>query len=382
MDFRVCDKQLNGLGEIDECASVIWTIRYFSVGEVKILAPVTDNNKALLKVHNIVIKHDSYIDYTDADGQIWRRAAELTFVHITKDETGKEQIEARGYLLSYWLNQRVITPQLQLNDTIQHIVTALITKNVGSEAIAARQFPSFSLLTQADLGGSVVNYSNEEYKALGDEVRDQCQSGKLGYDIFVNERAQTFGFYLYAGRDLTSTGNTRPCIFAREFDNVLTQEFEDETEAIKDHAYVRGAADDNNVQMVTEVESAMFSDLTGLNRYETKIDATDISRTAEDASGTSTQIPDATYKQMLETRGRTELAKLIETYVFNSSIKTIDSNLTYKVDYDLGDRVTCIDKKWNISIESRITEITQTAENGKTALEVTFGESAPTLIAR
>ena len=234
------------------------------------------------------------------------------------------------------------------------------------------------MLPQDDYGGDSFEYSNEALKALGDEVRDVCQSGKLGYDILVNERSKLYGFYLYDGRNLTS-GNTAgnpPCIFSRDFDNVNEQEYEDSTENYKNYAFVRGAADDQNVQEVVTVDRELAS---GLALLEVLIDASDIARNAEDGSGSSTPIPVAKYRQMLVTRGNTELDGLIETHSFESSINT-QSNLRYKEDFDMGDRVTCVERRWGLTINSRITEITQTFEKGKATLEVTFGESAPTLL--
>ena len=67
MDLRIFDKQLNALGVIDEAASVIWTVRYFDVGEFKILAPITDNNRELLVRDRVVVKHDKYTDYYYTD---------------------------------------------------------------------------------------------------------------------------------------------------------------------------------------------------------------------------------------------------------------------------------------------------------------------------
>lgn len=378
MDVRVYDKKLNAIGVIDEMRSLIWTIRYFNVGEVKILAPVTENNKALLVDGNILVKHDEYIDFEDEDGNIWRRGAEITYVHYTKDETGQEQIEARGYMLGRWFNQRVISPQIQLNGTEQQIVNALVTRNVGSGASAKRRFPQWSVLKQADFGGIAIDYSNEALKSLGDEVRDQCQAGRLGYEILVCERTKMYGFYLYKGKNLTSDNdeNNPPCIFSRDFDNVQSQEYEDTIENLKNYAFVRGSSDSNNVQMVAEVDGASAS---GLDLREILIDASDISRTAEDASGNSKDIDAATYKNMLISRGNTELAGMIETYTFNSSIN-MRSNLRYKTDFDLGDRVTCLERRWGLIIDSRITEITQTFEEGKATIEATFGESSPSLL--
>lgn len=378
MDVRIFDKELNPLGVVDEMASLIWTIRYFQVGEMKLLAPVTANNKELLTVGNIVIKHDEYLDFVDASDKVWRRAAEITFVRYTTDASGQEQIEAQGHLLSSWLNQRVINPQLALNGTCQYVVNTLIAKNIGSSAAVSRRFPQFEMLAQADLGGSSFDYSNEALKALGDEVRDVCQQGKIGYDILVCERDKKYGFYLYAGANLTSgnpDGNA-PCIFSRDFDNVNEQEYEDTTDNYKNYAYVRGAADSQNVQEVVTVDGEGAS---GLALREVLVDASDMTRTAESSSGQSQDIPVTTYRAMLVSRGNTELAAMAENYTFNSSIN-IRSNLRYKEDFDLGDRVTCLERRWGITINSRITEITQTFESGKTLIEATFGESAPTLL--
>lgn len=376
--MRVFDKDIVPIGTVDEMASLIWTVRYFSVGEMKILAPVTENNKALLIVGNVVVKHDGYTDYTDGDGNVWRRAAEITYIRYTKDATGQEQIEATGSLLSAWLNQRVITPQLALTATTQQIVNTLIAKNVGASAAVSRQFPSFDMLEQAEIEGTTFEYSNEALKALGDEVRDVCQQGKVGYDILVCEREKKYGFYLYKGADLTSgnaDGNA-PCIFSRDFDNVNEQDYEDSTENYKNFAYVLGAADSQNVQEIVTVDE---EGATGLALKEVLVDASDISRSAEDESGEQADIPTERYRAMLESRGNAELAAMVENYTFNSSVN-IQSNLRYKEDFDLGDRVTCIERRWGITINSRITEITQTYESGKTLLEATFGESAPTLL--
>lgn len=378
MDVRVFDKELNALGVVDEMASLIWTIKYFSVGEVKLLAPLTDNNRELLQAGNVVVKHDEYLDFVDSSENVWRRGAEITYVRYAKDAAGQEQIEARGSMISSWLNQRVITPQIQLSGTCQQIVNKLISKNIGSEAASSRRFPQLDIIAQETISGSTVDYSNEALKALGDEVRDVCQNGKLGYDILICEKTKRYGFYLYQGKNLTSgnaDGNA-PDVFSRDFDNVNEQEYEDDTSNIKNYAYVRGAADSQNVQEVVTVDEASA---TGLSLKEVLVDASDISRTAEDSSGQQTDIPVATYRLMLQNRGLTELGNMIENYTFNSSIN-IMSNLRYKEDFDLGDRVTCIEKRWGITINSRITEITQTFESGKTLIEATFGESAPTLL--
>ena len=112
MELRVFDKTVQPLGAIDELASLLWHTKYFDVGTFSLLAPITDNNSRLLVEGNLITKHDGKKEVKTADGGVWRRAAQITYVHITKDENGLEQLEAQGYMLSWWLNKRCIYPQI------------------------------------------------------------------------------------------------------------------------------------------------------------------------------------------------------------------------------------------------------------------------------
>lgn len=64
---------------------------------------------------------------------------------------------------------------------------------------------------------------------------------------------------------------------------------------------------------------------------------------------------------------------------FVSTINT-NSNLKFKADFDLGDRITCKETKWGIQIDARITEVTETYQKGEETIEATFGDSLPTLV--
>ena len=89
-------------------------------------------------------------------------------------------------------------------------------------------------------------------------------------------------------------------------------------------------------------------------------------------------IPLETYIQMLATRGAAELETYGKTINFTSVIST-NSNLKFKEDFDLGDRITCKETKWGIQIDARITEVEETYQKGAEEIEATFGDSLPTL---
>ena len=71
-------------------------------------------------------------------------------------------------------------------------------------------------------------------------------------------------------------------------------------------------------------------------------DATDIARKYQSGE-TEITIPLATYLLMLKTRGAAELESYGKTINFVSTINT-NSNLKFKTDFDIGDRITCKEK--------------------------------------
>ena len=354
MELRVFDKTVQPLGAIDELASLLWHTKYFDVGTFSLLAPITDNNSRLLVEGNLITKHDGKKEVKTADGGVWRRAAQITYVHITKDENGLEQLEAQGYMLSWWLNKRCIYPQIVATGTNQYLINLMVKNNCGSAAGTKRRFPLLTFLAQETIDGVAVEYANEVYAQLGQEVKARAQAGKLGYDILLNERERLFGFYLYKGNDLTATnteGNT-PCIFSRDFDNVNEQEYTASIENCGNFIYVQGAADDDGSQPVTTVDG---EGATGLDLVEVFCDATDIARKYQQGE-TEVTIPLNTYIAMLKTRGGAELENYGKNINFVSTINT-NSNLKFKADFDLGDRITCKETKWGIQIDARITEV-------------------------
>lgn len=377
MELKVFDKEIEPLGLVDEMDSLLWQIKYFDTGTFKLLAPITENNKKLLIEGNILVKHDGKREITDAQGGIWRRAAEITYKHITKDENGLEQIEAQGYMLGWWLNKRCISPQIVATATNQNLINAMISQNCGSGASEKRRFPRFLMLPQEDIGGTLVEYANEIYVKLGLEVKARAQAGKLGYDILINEKTRQYGFYLYKGKDLTAKNNegNTPCIFSRDFDNVNEQEYIASIENCGNFIYVQGTADEEGKQPVTTVDGEGAA---GLDLVEVFCDATDIARKYKEGE-TESVIPLSTYLLMLKTRGAAELENYGKNISFVSTINT-NSNIKFKEDFDIGDRVTCKEKEWGIQIDARITEAIETYQKGREEIEATFGESLPTLL--
>ena len=59
MEVRVYDSDLDLKGIIENQTSLIWTRKYNEAGEFELHVPITDDNRNLLRVGNIITKKGS-----------------------------------------------------------------------------------------------------------------------------------------------------------------------------------------------------------------------------------------------------------------------------------------------------------------------------------
>jgi hypothetical protein len=239
-----------------------------------------------------------------------------------------------------------------------------------------RVIPNLSLADDEIIPGSDMTYNSEEYVSLLDAVVDLAEGSKIGFAIHTDRGKGTHKFTVYKGHDYTegnSEGNP-PCIFSQDYDNVLEQEFTESTEKYKTTAYVTGEETDSNSPTLVIVNGGM----NGLDRNELYVSAGDIKQSYKDDEGNQITLTDADYKAALLARGQEKLDSRGVTKNFSSDINT-GANLVYRVDYDVGDRVTSFNKNWNVRIDARITEVSEVYEVKGESLEVVFGESFPSL---
>jgi hypothetical protein len=366
MELYVYDRDMTLQGVIDRITSLIWTRRYWTCGEFKLLVPFTEDHVRLLVKNNMVMKRG------DAE------AAEIRYVTITKNSQGLEEIEVQGKFLVSWLGKRILTKQIIRQDTTQNILYEIVRQTLTSPTNTARAIPNLSIAADdADTGSGIIDYTSEAFINAQLAAETAATAAKLGIRVKSDVRTGAHVFSVYKGRDLTASnadGNP-PCVFSQEFDNIVEQDFTNSIENLKSTAFVGGEEKEGVARKVAEVGGAAV----GLDRDEVFINATDIVQEYEDDSGNPVVLTDAQYMALLLARGASELEQYAETLAFGSKINTF-ANLQYREDYDIGDRVTCINKCWNVRIDVRITEIAETYETGGDQIDITFGESLPALI--
>lgn len=366
MELYVYSSEMELQGIVEKIASLIWTRRYWSCGEFKLLVPFTEEHSRMLVKNNIIMKRGD------------DEAAQIRYVHITKNSQGLEEIEVQGKFLIAWIGKRIIKKQIITNDTTQNILYRIVRENVTNPADTARKIPDVSIATDdEDTESGVIDYTSEQHTNAQLAAETAAKAAKLGIRMRTDARTGAHVFSVYEGRDLTAgnTAGNAPCIFSQEFDNIVEQEYTNSVENLKTTAFVGGEEKEGVARKVAEVGGSAA----GLAREEVFINATDIVQEYEDDDGTQVSLTDAEYLALLSARGAEELEQYAETLSFGSKINTF-ANLIYRTDYDLGDRVTCVNKRWGIRIDVRITEIAETYQNNVEEIDITFGESLPALL--
>lgn len=366
MELYVYSSEMEFQGIVEKIASLIWTRRYWSCGEFKLLVPFTEEHSRMLVKNNIIMKRGD------------DEAAQIRYVSITKNSQGLEEIEVQGKFLIAWIGKRIIKKQIITNDTTQNILYRIVRENVTNPADTARKIPDVSIATDdEDTESGVIDYTSEQYTNAQLAAETAAKAAKLGIRMRTDARTGAHVFSVYEGRDLTAgnTAGNAPCIFSQEFDNIVEQEYTNSVENLKTTAFVGGEEKEGVARKVAEVGGSAA----GLAREEVFINATDIVQEYEDDDGTQVSLTDTEYLALLSARGAEELEQYAETLSFGSKINTF-ANLIYRTDYDLGDRVTCVNKRWGIRIDVRITEIAETYQNNVEEIDITFGESLPALL--
>ena len=214
MELYVYSSDMVLQGIVEKIASLIWTRRYWTCGEFKLLVPFTEEHSRMLVKNNIIMKRGD------------DEAAQIRYVHITKNSQGLEEIEVQGKFLIAWIGKRIVKKQIITKDTTQSILYRIVRENITSPNDSARKIPNVSIATDdGDTGSGRIDYTSEQYTNAQLAAETAAKAAKLGIRMRTDAWTGAHVFSVYKGRDLTAgnTAGNAPCIFSQEFDNIVEQ---------------------------------------------------------------------------------------------------------------------------------------------------------------
>ena len=354
MDISVFDENLNYIDEIDKFTSLQWVRKYHECGTFELHCPVTEHNiKTLVRGNLIWFKGNNEVGI-------------IEYRNLTVNQTGEEELKLVGRFYTSILARRIIrTTENHQNKLVEVIMRGTVDKNCIT-TIDSRKLP----ISLGELNNFTekLDYQNT-YGDLLEELTKLSITSNVGFYVRTDLNAQKHYFETIKGidRSINQSVNS-PVVFSRDYDNLYEQEYTDSDNDLKTTAIVAGEGEGSE-RTVIEV----LDNYTGLNRRELFVDARDLQKEVDNVVMT-----DAEYRNLLNQRGNEKLSEYKELQTFEGKI--ITNNYEYKKDYDIGDIVTVLDKNWNVAANTRITEITEIYENGKTEIVPTLGNKIPTVL--
>ncbi|KAB2337660.1 hypothetical protein F7731_08690 [Cytobacillus depressus] len=364
MDIYVFDKSFNLLGIIDSFESLIWDREFYKTGSFKLHVTLPDLDKfaaeiiSLLQKGNIIMKDDS--------------PEEAAYIEdIVLDDEDSETIEVSGFFIDNFISERIVWGQQSYTGNIEEVIKLFVKMNAITPIDLNRIIPNLML----SLNRGISKPANEvnSYGNLADLTEELALKYEVGWRVLFDLENKKFLFDVYEGKDLSVNQTVNPqAIFSLEYENILKQSFKDSYAGFKNVALIAGQGEGAERKL-----AVINNNVTGFERRELFVDARDISLEKED----DTPIPENEYEAMLVSRGESKLAELQPIQTFESGISVL-SNLIYKQDFDLGDKVTIQNNRWGITLNTRITSVKEIYEKNNKDIQVNFGSNIPTLIDR
>ena len=358
MELYVLDKNLDLIGVIDNFETLIWTRKYKEPGKFQLNLPATADNISLMQDENIIYRKD------DLEGGI------INHIEYTVSDKGEKLLAITGNLITSYLSRRINWGTVNYSGRVDLLMQKIVTDNCISPSNSNRIIP---LLEIVDTNYTDTINIQDSYSNLTDLLTDIASAKDFGYRVRIDTRdgERYLIFEAYKGIDRSiNQSNISPTIFSLNMENILTENYIKDSKDYKNVALVAGEGEGTDRKLVS------INDSKELDRFEMYVDARDLQQTSNDETLTDTE-----YENVLIQRGIEKLAECEKIETFEGTINTNANNI-YKVDYDLGDIVTIVDKDLGIKLDTRITEIEETYEKGKVKIVPTFGNNIPTILSK
>ena len=335
MDLWVLDDNRNKLGLIDTYSSLIWTKRYYTMGDFELVVPATTENLEMLQCGNFV---------TRGVGDMLCR---IESADIKTDPQNGDWLIVKGRDGRSILNQRVnLIEDYDETYTAEDVIDKLIEYSIGTSTDSPARRIGY-VDTEYDV--TAVEYpSIVPYKQVFDHIAEICQFCDYGSEMVLDDDELTLVFRVYEGTDRSLSQSTNdPIVFTEELDNLGASEYTENYADYKNSCYITGDETSGRQLAVINLGS-------GINRYEMYVDGKGVQKN----SLTTTQ-----YENALKQFGVEAMQSHHVVVTFTGEV--LDNTYHYGTDYFLGDIVT-IYNKLGMAYDARITQVIESddTQNG------------------
>lgn len=365
--YKLDNDTFDALGQINQFTSLIWPDKFNGYTTFELNAPLTDENKTLIKKGNVI--------WCGGDN-----AAIIEIIESNTNEDGQKTYKVKGRTLEMILTTRIIWGTYVCQG--KHSSTAMY-EIVDSQCVnptqTNRKIPFLECAEDEQLGNLI------SFQKTGGEVYDSlitlATEAELGFSVLFRPRQKKLIFKVNQGVDRTimlqSDEGSPLVVFSTDLDDILSSSYYTNDQDKKTTAYVAGEGEGEDRKYIVSGDNAS----PGFLRRELYVDARDLqSEVFNPEDGSSTTINEDDYRDMLNDRGKEKLAQNTITESFEAKMRVVgDIQYRYGVDYFKGDKVLVQDTELGIQVVATISEVSENYDD-EYELMITFGYEYPTLI--
>ena len=327
------------IGVVESFEYLRWTRRYSQCGADELKAIATPGNVALHTLGHLLRKSDD---------------EEVGIIeHLEMAQADKETITVSGRFATSFLARRIIWGTETLGGDLSACALQLINNHLIAPIDTNRQI-AWIAFTSPFLGVTVN--TQVSYKNLMDTITGLCDASDRGIKTAFDPSTGNLTVTLYVGA-------ASQAVFSREYENLTSQIYTQSAMDYANTALIGGEGEGMSRVLASIAETA------GEARREVFVDAKDL-RQGDFGAG---------YTSALLYRGQNRLSELSMAHSFDAEVNP-HGNLRYKVDFDLGQIVTVLSKKWGVTLLARITEIEESYDASGQTLNIVFGKGALSLL--
>jgi len=359
-EIWVYDRNFRRLGIFESYEGLIWTRRFHKCGTFQIQAVYTRETNELLQDNRI----------------LWLRGEEeagiIEYKSIVTDDVGVRKITISGRFLTSLLDRRIIWDRENISGNMEVGLRDLIDKALINPSNPKRKMDYITLPEPSGLDFELD--MQVSYKNLLSTIEKVVEEKKVGIKTTFDPHVPAIYPTFYVGEDKTAReGNVNQIILSNSFENILRNAYLKDTAGLKNVCMVAGEGE--NEQRIKRI----IGDAENWDRREVFVDARDLQSEIVNEDGDIDTLSEDEYLKKLDTRARQKMENMKAVENYQGNINPL-ANYRYKEDYDLGDRITVRDDELGVRMDVVIVEIEEVIERNGRRLEVSFGDTVPTII--
>lgn len=367
--ITIWDTDFNVLGIIDTIETLEITKYLSKAGTFELTVPVRANTIGLLKVGNLITNATNN-PLESANYKL--EPYVITYRQIKVNSKGVESLEIQGKSLFTWFNQRILTQNYNITESISNIIYEVLNNECINPTNADRAIPNLQL-SNVDIDLNTTFCPQSEYSNLSSSLTTLLSQFYIGIEVLMYPSDKKYIVRLFQGKDLSlgnNQGNT-PIIFSSDLNNIMGETFTHTNVNFNNVAYVYGTLEKGNTAELVLVGDTSS---TGLERFEVGVSGSDPT-----INGDELELTKANYQTIMTAVGEQYLANSEVTKNFAGKLN-MHTDLEYKKNFYVGDKISCINKDWDLNENLVITAVTETWSVQGQQISLTFGYPLPTIL--